>query len=622
MFLRPSIPSDILYLIVEHLAPIGTDGSGVGYADGQEDVGLRDLYNAALANRALNAATTPLLYRTVEGRTRITKTVEDGKQFKRGKVTQVCHPAKSIINRPELAKYVRHVKENGALHSSYPSLTALVLQALSLCKLVHSFTWADDSFGAPTSLPTSLFCSQLLPYSPLSSDSISAHLHHLPTTPPDIGTHHTTGPTFGSNAHGETLFSVLLRAILGRLPWQDQAEHERPGLRSLTLKTYADLGSETWTMLESVASLRKVAIWSMSGPPRVLERWCTTLSPTLTQVELGKCAGVSTGTLLSVFSQLPLLRQLRLKGAVSSAVSLIVAHLPLLELLDTEYISPAQTSSVYADLHGIPPSLLEARTEFPKLRSLTIRTFSISSALSLRPQEEDATTEEHLWFWILSLVPTKSLRGFALNAFSTHGVLWIPRSFVERMTEKTSVIPPSYNDGSFLRSDPVRGCPQIGLEMWEVKGGWMVIEDLELLCARAGALKVVSCAVEIADIADISEAIVPGKNLHTLHLHVRWIPPSPSRSPPPSATQQTFASQVATRYSSPSLSCLSLPNSPMQRFGLADARMLMKRPESSVMLLGIGTQIYTGSWVRREKEDGTNELVWKVAAEVDAMRWC
>lgn len=39
--------------------------------------------------------------------------------------------------------------------------------------------------------------------------------------------------------------------------------------------------------------------------------------------------------------------------------------------------------------------------------------------------------------------------------------------------------------------------------MWEVKGGWMVIEDLELLCARAGALKVVSCAVEIADIVGL-----------------------------------------------------------------------------------------------------------------------
>lgn len=82
MFLRPSIPPDILYLIVEHLAPIGTDGCGISYADGREDVGLRDLYNAALANRALNSATTPLLYRTMEGRTRIIKTVEDGKQVR------------------------------------------------------------------------------------------------------------------------------------------------------------------------------------------------------------------------------------------------------------------------------------------------------------------------------------------------------------------------------------------------------------------------------------------------------------------------------------------------------------------------------------------------------------
>lgn len=174
-------------------------------------------------------------------------------------------------------------------------MTPLVLQALSLCKLVQSFTWTDDSFGAPTLPPPSLFCSKPPTYSPLfssePSDSSCAHLHHLPTLSsarsPDHGIRHTTAPAFGSNAHGETLFSVLLRAILGRLPWQNQAEQKRPGLRCLTLKTYADLGSETWAMLESVASLKKVAIWSMDGPPRVLERWCTTLSPTLTQVELG-----------------------------------------------------------------------------------------------------------------------------------------------------------------------------------------------------------------------------------------------------------------------------------------------------------------------------------------------
>lgn len=32
--------------------------------------------------------------------------------------------------------------------------------------------------------------------------------------------------------------------------------------------------------------------------------------------------------------------------------------------------------------------------------------------------------------------------------------------------------------------------------------------------------------------------------------------------------------------------------------------------------------MYQGSWFRREKEDGTNEVVWEVAGEVDAMRWC
>lgn len=204
--------------------------------------------------------------------------------------------------------------------------------------------------------------------------------------------------------------------------------------------------------------------------------------------------------MLSVFSQLPLLRQLRLKGATSSAVSHIVARLPLLELLDTEYIAPSHTSSTYADLHALPASLLDASTEFPRLRSLTIRTFSISSALSLRPQEEDATTEEHLWSWILSLVPTRSLRSFALNAFSTHGILWIPRSFVERMTEEAHVVTPPNDDGPSLGNNYRRECPQIGLETWEIKGGWMIVEDLELLCARAGALKAVSCAVEIADI--------------------------------------------------------------------------------------------------------------------------
>lgn len=80
MFFCTRIPAEILYLIAEHLVPAETDGGEVGYAVGGETDGLRDLYNVALASRELNAATTPSLYRTMEGRIRITKLVEDGKQ--------------------------------------------------------------------------------------------------------------------------------------------------------------------------------------------------------------------------------------------------------------------------------------------------------------------------------------------------------------------------------------------------------------------------------------------------------------------------------------------------------------------------------------------------------------
>lgn len=180
----------------------------------------------------------------------------------------------------------------GALHAAHPDLTPIVLQALSLCKGILSFTWADDSFGAPTQVQPSLFYSDLSTYSPLGgasswlSGTSLSDPHHSPAWP-SIPSTSNTGAAAQFGVYGETLFSVLLRAILGRLPVQSQHQQGRDDLRCLTLKTYADLGSDTWTMLEGIGGLKKVAVWSMDGPPRVLERWCTTLAPTLTQVELG-----------------------------------------------------------------------------------------------------------------------------------------------------------------------------------------------------------------------------------------------------------------------------------------------------------------------------------------------
>jgi hypothetical protein len=60
-------------------------------------------------------------------------------------------------------------------------------------------------------------------------------------------------------------------------------------LRAITLRTYSDLGEDAWTLLNTFTNLQKVAIWSMNGPPRVLQGWAPLLGSTLTELELGVC---------------------------------------------------------------------------------------------------------------------------------------------------------------------------------------------------------------------------------------------------------------------------------------------------------------------------------------------
>ncbi len=58
-------------------------------------------------------------------------------------------------------------------------------------------------------------------------------------------------------------------------------------LRAITLRTYSDLGEDAWTLLNTFTNLQKVEIWSMNGPPRVLQGWAPLLGGTLTELELG-----------------------------------------------------------------------------------------------------------------------------------------------------------------------------------------------------------------------------------------------------------------------------------------------------------------------------------------------
>jgi hypothetical protein len=58
-------------------------------------------------------------------------------------------------------------------------------------------------------------------------------------------------------------------------------------IRELDIRTCCDIGEEAWAQLNSFTGLRKVNIWCMEGPPRVLQGWTSALGKTLTHLNLG-----------------------------------------------------------------------------------------------------------------------------------------------------------------------------------------------------------------------------------------------------------------------------------------------------------------------------------------------
>ena len=58
-------------------------------------------------------------------------------------------------------------------------------------------------------------------------------------------------------------------------------------LRELCIRTHSDLGEAVWSELITLTGLRKISIWCMEGPPRVLQGWSESLGDTLTELELG-----------------------------------------------------------------------------------------------------------------------------------------------------------------------------------------------------------------------------------------------------------------------------------------------------------------------------------------------
>ncbi|KAH9485727.1 hypothetical protein JR316_0002642 [Psilocybe cubensis] len=424
--------------------------------------------------------------------------------------TLLHHPCTTLLRRPELARYVRRVTETGAVHRgmflTYPNITRDTLAALSLCTNLRSMTWIDD-ISSRTS----------------SNAKLLAFIDVLRTLP----------------------------------------------IRELTIRTHTDLGEEVWSQLITLTGLQKVSIWCMEGPPRVLQGWSGPLGSTLTHLELGRCAGVPPTILITVLSQLPLLKDLRLKGAPATSIPTILTFLPNLESLDTEYLLSGSGS--YYNRRPRPYKVIRPGDEeedeepeeppLPALRRLTVRTSSMDN---LGPQK--------LWGWIRELVPRPGLESFRLHAFTFNmGYTGIPRMFILDLADA---------HGSTLRE-------------FIVGDAHLTLKDVECLCSKFPNLETLNCSLASPDVASIVDAISAAKNIQTLKLQVKWIPDDNN------------------------------PRKGDNIFTLEDATGMMLRNENlKLRTISIGYKQFTGKWVLQESDDGElGKLNFVVSEDVAEDKW-
>ncbi|KAH6885489.1 hypothetical protein BKA70DRAFT_1337594 [Coprinopsis sp. MPI-PUGE-AT-0042] len=369
----------------------------------------RNWHACSLVSRDFNRISTPLLYQDLDS-----SVVSQ---------SHIVHPCFTIVQKPELAKHVRHVTETGFTHSlPYPNLTLQALKALSLCTSLRSFSWSDDA---------------------------------------------------GS---GYILYKFL--QVIKRLPVP---------LEAIRIRSYLDVGQETWDLLTTFSGLRSISWFCMEGSPRVLQGWSEALGPTLTHLELGRCAGVPPSILTSVLMQLPKLESLLMKGAPAFAVANVLGLLPNLKILDIDYL-PSGSSRSYS--RAIGGALDDPR---PPLTNLIIRAPS-----------QDFQGPRALWSWILENVagPMASLEVFKLHAF-VRGMNYIevPRTFVLGLAR-------------------IHGPT---LKHFEVRGAQLMLIDIEHLCDLFPQLELLECStyLEQGDVESLKTAIAKGKKLQTIKLNIR-----------------------------------------------------------------------------------------------------
>ena len=151
--------------------------------------------------------------------------------------------------------------------------------------------------------------------------------------------------------------------------------------------------------------------------------------------------------LVPILSGLVNLKHLRLKGAPSTSILLVLTALPNLRSLDTEFIPPLQSS--------------ESEGAMPSLEHLIIR---------VRVSRTDG-----LWEWIRRLAPKPSLASVGLSTFSAVGGMKLPREILTFLAEV---------HGSTLRS--------IQLDHLQI-----LLPDIQYLCDRIPNLEELTCSVPV-----------------------------------------------------------------------------------------------------------------------------
>ncbi|KAF8058786.1 hypothetical protein FPV67DRAFT_1676352 [Lyophyllum atratum] len=329
----------------------------------------------------------------------------------------------------------------------------------------------------------------------LQRPEFAAHVRHVTETG---AIHRGTLPRY-SNITENTLKALALCKHLESITWIDDSSTtdtillsfiavvRRHPLREISIRTHSDLGTLVWSELITLTGLRKISIWCVEGPPRVLQGWSESLGSTLTHLELGRCAGVPPTILISVLSQLPKLTNLRLKGAPAIAIPTILTYLLDLRSLDTEYPGTFHHRVQRPSKGGpLPPP------PCPALRELTVRTSSI-----------DGDGPSKLWDWIRELVPNPGLEMFKLHAFTIHaGHTGIPRMFIL--------------DLALIHGQ--------SLKHFMVGEAQLTLNDIACLCSKFPNLETLVCSVPSPDIKSIADSISDAKSLQTLKLHVQWIP--------------------------------------------------------------------------------------------------